>query len=226
MELLLQFGIVLGSLLVGYLFGSIPTAIIIGKVFFKKDVRDYGSHNAGGTNAGRVFGRKVGLAVMILDVLKAVIPVWGVYLLVKYTVLGTFAPTPWAYYLAGFGEMIGHCYPVFAKFKGGKAVSSFGGFVLATNWILAIIGIGLMLIVLKIKKHVSLGSIVGSSFVSVFSLFSLLPATASLGFWPGMEGGIIYIGLLIIETLYLVERHHENIGRLLHHKESRIKWMS
>ena len=226
MEVLLIIGTVLCSVLVGYLIGSIPTSVIIGKVFFKKDIRDYGSHNAGGTNAGRVFGRKIGLLVMILDILKSALPLWGIYFLVTKTAFGTYAPAPWTYYLAGFGEMIGHCYPVFAKFKGGKAVSSFAGFVFGTNWILGLIGVSLMLITLKIKKHVSLGSIVGSGFVTVFALFSLLPATASLGFWPGMEGGIIYIVLLLIETLYLFERHHENIGRLLHHKESRIKWMS
>ncbi len=217
---------ILGALLVGYLIGSIPTSVIIGKVFFNKDVRDYGSHNAGGTNAGRVFGRKVGLAVMILDILKSVLPLWGVYFLVTLTPLGNFAPTPWTYYLAGFGELLGHCYPIFAKFKGGKAVSSFAGFVFGTNWILGFIGLALMLIVLKIKKHVSLGSIVGSGFVTVFALVSLLPETATLGFWPGMEGGLIYIVILIVETLYLFERHHANIFRLLHHKESRIKWMN
>lgn len=226
MEILFIIGTVLASVVIGYLIGSIPTSVIIGKVFFKKDVRDYGSHNAGGTNAGRVFGRKVGVLVMLLDVAKSALPVWIVYLLVTQTGFGTFALSPWTYYLAGFGQMIGHCYPVFANFKGGKAVSSFGGFVLATNWALAIFGVALMLLVLKIKKHVSLGSIVASGFVTVFSLLSLLPATAALGFWPGMEGGFPYILILLIETLYLYERHHENIGRLLHHKESRIKWMS
>ncbi len=225
MEILWTIITILGALLVGYLIGSIPTSVILGKLLFNKDVRDYGSHNAGGTNAGRVFGRKVGLAVMILDILKSAVPLWGVYLLVTLTPLGTFAPTPWTYYLAGFGELLGHCFPIFAKFKGGKAVSSFAGFVLGTNWILGLIGLGLMLLVLKIKKHVSLGSIVASGFVSVFALVSLLPETATLGFWPGMEGGLIYVGILIVETLYLYERHHENIGRLLHHKESRIKWM-
>jgi acyl phosphate:glycerol-3-phosphate acyltransferase len=225
MELFYKFGVIILAILVGYFIGSIPTSVIIGKVFFNKDVRQYGSHNAGGTNAGRVFGRKVGATVMLLDIFKSALPVWGVFLLVRHTELGLIAWTPWTYYLAAAGEMVGHCYPIFAKFKGGKAVSSFAGFVFATNWILGLVGVVTMLVILKIKKHVSLGSIVGSAFVSVFALFSLLPETTSFGFWPGMEGGIIYIVILTVETLYLFERHHENIGRLLSHKESRIKWM-
>ncbi|MCX5774903.1 MAG: glycerol-3-phosphate 1-O-acyltransferase PlsY [Firmicutes bacterium] len=226
MEIFIKIGVLFLGLLIGYLCGSIPNAVIIGKVFFKKDIREFGSHNAGGTNAGRVLGKKAGVVVMILDVIKTSLPIWGVFALVSFTVLGVYAWSPWTYYLTGIGAMVGHCFPIFAHFRGGKAVSSFGGFVLATNWVLALIGIAIMLIVLKIKKHVSLGSIVSSGLVTALSLVLFLPALAQIGMWTGMESGPIYTAFLIVETFYLYDRHHENIKRLLDHQERRITWMS
>ena len=225
-EIFIKICVLFLGLLIGYFCGSIPNAVIIGKVFFKKDIREFGSHNAGGTNAGRVLGKKAGVAVMILDILKTTLPIWGVFALVNFTMLSNYAWTPWTYYLAAIGAMVGHCFPIFAHFRGGKAVSSFAGFVLATNWVLALIGIVIMLFVLKIKKHVSLGSIVSSAIVTILSVFLFLPELSQIGMWPGMESGVILTAFLIVETFYLYDRHHENIKRLLDHQERRITWMN
>lgn len=225
MEAIYKIIVLLTALLAGYLFGSIPTSVIIGKVFYHKDIRDFGSHNAGGTNAGRVFGKKVGLTVMIIDIIKTVIPVWSVYFITHYTIVGNFVLQPWVLYLTAFGALAGHCFPIFAGFRGGKAVSSFGGFVLATNWILAIIGLTVFFIVLKLKKHVSLSSICGSAIVTIFSIALWLPELSSFGMWPGMTSGVIYTLFLMVETFTLFSRHRENIERLLTHHERRITWM-
>ena len=114
-------GIVLWSI-IGYLFGSVPWALVIGKVFFHKDVRQYGSHNLGGTNAGRVLGKPIGALVIVLDALKAFIVM---------AIASKFMPDAVVY--AGFFAIIGHCFPVFAQFRGGKGVASTFGYLLGVG---------------------------------------------------------------------------------------------
>ena len=106
-------------ILLGYLYGSIPFALVIGKVFYNTDVRESGSGNLGGTNAGRVLGKKAGISVIVLDALKAVI----IFYLSSYLSL-KFNLNPDIKYLAGLACIFGHCYPIFAEFRGGKAVST------------------------------------------------------------------------------------------------------
>lgn len=110
-------------LVIGYLLGSIPFALVIGKVFYKTDVRNFGSGNLGGTNAGRVLGAKAGIAVIACDILKVVIAIAVSSLISPSTSIWT-----------GLAAAIGHCYPVFAHFKGGKAVATMFGFLLATSF--------------------------------------------------------------------------------------------
>ena len=106
----------------GYLFGSIPFALVIGKVFYKTDVREHGSGNLGGTNAGRTLGAKAGVSVAVMDVLKATIAM-AITALFSYESI----------IFAGFFATLGHCYPIFANFKGGKAVSTAMGFLLGIS---------------------------------------------------------------------------------------------
>ena len=106
-------------LLLSYLFGSIPWALVIGLVFFHKDIRKEGSGNLGGTNAGRVLGKPAGVTVILLDALKAFFSM----MLAHYL-------APGAEIYAGLACCIGHCFPVFAHFKGGKAVATSYGFLL------------------------------------------------------------------------------------------------
>ena len=128
----------ISCIILGYLAGSIPTAIIIGKVFYHQDPREFGSKNAGGTNAGRLWGKKVGFLVIIIDMIKTIIPVWICWAILTFVQFGEnplMAPTltrltdgdagymiRWSvYWLAPIGAILGHCYPCFANFKGGKA---------------------------------------------------------------------------------------------------------
>ena len=176
--ILYNIGAIIISLLIGYLMGSIPNAIWIGKVFFHKDPRDYGSGNAGGTNAGRVLGKKIGVLVIFLDAVKLIIPLYAVWAILTYApiyhgspLMGTLQSIyiegnndyviKWpVYWLTAVGCGLGHCYPIFAQFKGGKNVSSTVGLITSVSWVLFVLcGISFFG-TLKLKKYVSLASMV------------------------------------------------------------------
>ncbi|WP_300919972.1 glycerol-3-phosphate acyltransferase, partial [uncultured Dubosiella sp.] len=143
-------------LILGYLLGSLPFALIIGKLFYHTDIREHGSGNLGGTNAGRVLGKKAGAAVIVCDVLK-VVAALGVASLVDPVV------ATWT----GLACCIGHCYPVFAHFHGGKAVSTVFGFLLGMSIFVFrdasffLVPFVMFFITLYLFKFVSLASICG-----------------------------------------------------------------
>src|SRR5574344_2478646 len=158
-----------------YLIGSIPNGVWIGKLFFKKDIRQFGSKNSGGTNAGRVLGKKIGLLVIILDFLKTIVPFWISYFVLTYTPLVDVAWMPVSYYLAIFGAAVGHCWPIYVGFKGGKAVSAFCACILCVNWFVFVCGLVVFFIILKIKKYVSLSSLIASLFGVILCWLTLIP---------------------------------------------------
>ena len=219
----------LGPLVIGYLSGSIQNGIMIGKIFFKKDVRDYGSHNAGGTNVGRVFGKKIGLLCIILDIIKTFAPMIIFFFVYRYYVKPMYEEISYynfideyAYSLAAFGATLGHCYPCFYSFKGGKAVSAFGGICLFTSWLNAAVGFSIFLIVLKLKKYVSLASMIGSSCVAISSIIMIF---THFGTNFNIHNYILYAVLMSVLALILIIRHRANIIRLIRKEESKIKWM-
>ena len=198
-------------LIISYLFGSIPWALIIGKVFFNKDIRNEGSGNLGATNAGRVLGKPIAVIVTVLDALKAFIAMTIAHYLLPGTEI-----------YAGLAACVGHCFPIFAGFKGGKAVATSYGFLLGiviylTNQYLLqfILPIIYFFISLYLSKMVSLSSIM--------SLF----AVVVVSFFLAMFNHIDYsspIALLIL-WLFVTYRHKENIKRIREGKESKISWM-
>ncbi|MBR5558825.1 MAG: glycerol-3-phosphate 1-O-acyltransferase PlsY [Oscillospiraceae bacterium] len=195
-------------ILLGYFIGSIPFALVIGKVFYKTDVRQFGSKNLGGGNTGRVLGKKAGLSVMTLDLLKVS---FVVFLAVW------FCPNPNAAVYGGLAAAIGHCYPIFAKFKGGKAVATmygflFGLFVFAGySPLMFFLPLAVFLAVLYLTKIIALSSIVSAVAVTLYSLFSG-------GFTP-----VFYA--LVVFTVIIIIRHNKNIERMLKHQENKISWM-
>lgn len=193
-------------IILAYFYGSIPFALVIGKVFYHVDVRNFGSGNLGGSNTGRVLGKKAGLACIILDISKCMVSV------LLTTLLSNFMQLPsYAIYLVALSCILGHCFPIFASFKGGKAVSVFFGYLLATNFfVFAIVGI-CFLSVLKITKYVSLASIICALLMLIVTPF----------FNYGLIGWIVN---LIIVSL-LIYRHKANIIRLKNKTENKIKWM-
>ncbi len=195
--------------ILAYLFGSISWALVIGKVFFKTDLRQHGSHNLGGTNAGRVLGKKVGLLVMILDLLKAFI---SIYICVLFNVSNNICV------LAGLACCFGHCFPIFAGFKGGKAVATAFGYLvgislLITNQfvLMALVPFISLLICLYITKMVSLSSIVG---VLVAVIISFI-----------VQDNLVISFSILVLWLFITYRHKANIKRIINHEESKISWM-
>ena len=193
-------------LLLGYLYGSIPFALVIGKLFYNVDIRNSGSGNLGGTNAGRVLGKKAGVSVIVLDASKCVITM----ALASLIASNLYVNTDIVYY-TGLACVFGHCYPVFANFKGGKAVSTAMGFILMVDWKTALIALAFFFVILKISKYVSLASIIASTSVLIASPFLnygihiIIPAA-----------GIIFL---------LVFKHKENIIRIKNGTERKISWM-
>ena len=193
-------------ILLGYLYGSIPFALVIGKVFYNTDVRESGSGNLGGTNAGRVLGKKAGISVIVLDALKAVIIFYfSSYLSLKFNL------NPDIKYLAGLACIFGHCYPIFAEFRGGKAVSTSLGYFLCIEPLYAVVAIVVFLLVLKISKYVSLSSISTALIVLCITPFLAVSITAKL--------------CMLVAVILLVYRHKDNIKRIKNQTESKIQWM-
>ena len=221
--LLIQILIGLSCALIGYLFGSISTGIIISKKIYKKDIRDFGSKNSGATNMGRIFGLKIGFVVIILDMLKTCIPVWISFFILKYTSLNNYEMQDIGYLLSGLFGVIGHCFPIFHKFKGGKAVSSFAGFVASTCWFLIPIGLLTYILILKIQKKVSLTSIITSLLISSLSFLLIILPNYFMNF--GITYNIYYSITLLFMSIILIIRHKENITRIFKGTESKIKWM-
>lgn len=243
---IILYNIIVGfcSLLIGYFFGSIPVGVILCKLIYGKDPRQEGSKNSGGTNVGRLFGKKMGVLVIVLDMIKTAIPLVGVWAIFTFSPLkATFEANLGAkmfddgilyIYLAPLGAAIGHCFPIFAKFKGGKAVATFGGFGLSTSWFMSLIGFSTFFITLKAKKYVSLASISAGIAVIVFSwAVYALQFVIPESFWHfGMWGwgsyllaGWEYASVATIISLLLIIRHAPNIKRLINHEERKITWM-
>ena len=196
-------------LILAYLFGSIPWALVIGKVFYKTDIRHHGSGNLGGSNAGRVLGKKAGVSVIALDALKAL---FSVVLAKTLNMSDTICV------LAGLMCCVGHCFPIFANFKGGKAVATTVGFVIGISvlithefMIMSLIPIITFFVVLKTTKYVSLSSMIAIGMAAVCAFIA-------------QDNLVISLSITVL-WLFVCYRHKANIGRLLKGSETKITWM-
>lgn len=193
-------------ILMSYLYGSIPFALVVGKLFYHTDVRESGSGNLGGTNAGRVLGKKAGLTVILLDASKCCISILVARIVAHYMGLNTDIIYPCA-----LACVIGHCYPIFAGFRGGKAVSVAIGYALVTNVYAFVIALVIFFITLKLTKYVSLASILGSATIVVIAPF--------IGYSTvGIITNTCIVGLLVY-------KHKANIKRIKAGTENKITWM-
>ena len=227
------------AIIVSYLFGSIPTGVLIGKIFYHKDIRQYGSKNSGGTNAGRVLGKKIGIMVIILDMLKTVIPFYILWAVLTFSGVKQYMTWGNGYnaiplYIWGsvLFTALGHCFSVFLKFKGGKAVACFMGANVLTSWIEFVLCGFTYLGVAKASKYISLSSII-AAITGALVAWTVAIIAVSTGWNPhwltfmfGFEDAI-YLGIefAIVDTLVgilLVARHHQNIARIKAGTENRI----
>lgn len=195
-------------IILAYLIGSIPTSVWVSKHFFGVDIRDYGSGNAGATNTYRVLGSKWGTFVMIVDVVKGVIAT-SLYIFIPYYLHDEFERTNFMLGL-GLAAVIGHIFPIFADFKGGKGVATLFGMVIAIQPIVAVCCVGVFLLVLFLTRFVSLSSILASVAFAVFILF----------IWNEKEP--LYRVFAVAVALMVILTHQKNINRLLKGTESKV----
>lgn len=184
-------------LVVAYLLGSIPFGLVVGKFIYKKDIRQFGSGNIGTTNAFRAFGTVGGILVFVCDMLKGAIPV----LLAQWLDAGLHP------LLFGGMAIVGHSYPLFLKFNGGKAVATSFGVVLAYHPIFALISIASFFVSLFITSMVSFSSIFAITFATILSLFY-------------QDWGLTLATLLVL--ILVVVRHKDNIKRIRQGTESKV----
>lgn len=195
-------------LLGAYLLGSVPTAVWIGKFFYKIDVREYGSGNAGATNTFRVLGKKAGIPVLFIDVLKG-------FAAVNLAYISDYIPNSNQFInlqlVLGIASLIGHIFPIFASFRGGKGIATLLGIVLAVHLSGALIAIGIFILVLLITGYVSLGSIT-AALLFPFIVIGVFKETV-----PSLVIFSILIAIMVLIT------HQKNIERLLRREESKSR---
>ncbi|WP_163530842.1 glycerol-3-phosphate 1-O-acyltransferase PlsY [Halobacillus ihumii] len=187
-------------IIIAYLLGSIPSGLLVGKIGYGIDIREHGSGNLGGTNTFRVLGIKAGLLVTSTDMLKGTVAT-ALPLLMGADVITL---------IIGIFAVIGHTYPLFAGFKGGKAVATSAGVVLGINPIIFIIMLATFFLVLYMSKYVSLSSMI-TGIVSV---------VVSIIF---QEYGLTI--LIALFTIFVIYRHLSNIKRIINKTEPKITWM-
>lgn len=190
-------------ILLAYLLGSIPSALWVGKLFYSTDIRTKGSGNLGATNTFRTLGKKAGIVVTLLDILKGT----------AATLIPLYIATDIHPLVFGVLAVIGHIFPVFAKFKGGKAVATSGGILLGYQWPLFLMAVAVLLITLKITKMVSLSSIilavVAIIYTTIYAIFT---------------GDYLFMIVIYILAIFIIFRHRANIARIRAGTEPKINW--
>ncbi|MGP4059942.1 glycerol-3-phosphate 1-O-acyltransferase PlsY [Halobacillus sp. H74] len=187
-------------IIIAYLLGSIPSGLIVGKAGYGKDIREHGSGNLGGTNTFRVLGIKAGLIVTTADILKGT----------AAAALPYFAGADVIPLIVGIFAVVGHMYPIFANFKGGKAVATSGGVILGVNPVIFIILILSFFIILYFSKYVSLSSMV-SGIIGIIATLIVEDYGLTL--------------IITLFTIFVIYRHRSNIKRIINKTEPKITWM-
>ena len=180
-----------------YLMGSIPFGLILTKIFLNKDIREIGSGNIGATNALRTGNKLLGYSTLILDIVKAVIPV--IYVKVNF---------PELIYITSLCAFLGHVFPIWLKFKGGKGVATYVGILFSINFLLGVIFVSSWVIIFLIFRYSSLSSIIGSISVPIYILTT------------GHISNAIFFSIMFILIFFT---HRENIKRLKNKEESKTK---
>ena len=183
--------------IISYLMGSIPFGFILTKIFLKKDIREIGSGNIGATNALRTGNKLIGYSTLFLDVVKAILPV--LYVKINH---------PELIYIASLCAFLGHVFPVWLKFKGGKGVATYIGILFIINILLGFIFCVSWLLIFLISKYSSLSSLIGSLTIPVYIFFN------------DQINNALFFGIMFVLIFYT---HRENIKRLKNKEESKTK---
>jgi glycerol-3-phosphate acyltransferase PlsY len=180
-----------------YLMGSIPFGLILTKLFLNKDIREIGSGNIGATNALRTGNKLIGYSTLLLDIAKAIIPV--IYVKFNY---------PDLIYIASLCAFLGHVFPIWLKFKGGKGVATYVGILFSINIILGLVFVASWVFIFLLSRYSSLSSIIASILVPIYILIT------------GQINDAIFFAIMFILIFFT---HRENIKRLKNKEESKTK---
>jgi len=195
-------------IVLAYLIGSIPTALIVSKRYFGIDIRDYGSGNMGATNTFRVLGQRFGSMVMVFDIGKGMLAV-ALYNFFPHYIHNELDRTNLMIGL-GLAAVAGHIFPIFAQFRGGKGVATLFGMIMAIQPVVAISCVGVFLLVLYLTRYISLSSILAGIALPICVL------------WIYNEKEIFYRVFAVAVSCLIVLTHQKNISRLLKGNESRV----
>ena len=201
------------ALVIAYLIGSIASAVWIGQIFYKTDVREYGSGNSGATNAFRVLGKKAGIAVLLIDSAKGWLAVHLATLLHLLEMSHLMIPGTASFIdfqlALGIAALLGHIFPVYVGFRGGKGIATLLGIILAVHTGAALVSMGVFVVILLVTRYVSLSSMVAAIAFPVVVILVFETTIMSLMLFS-----------LIIAVLVLIT-HQKNIERLLRKEESK-----
>lgn len=236
----MQYLVYIAIAVIAYLIGSVNFSILLSRAVSGEDIRNSGSGNAGATNMLRTHGKKMAILTLILDIAKgiaAVLIAWFAANLMKDTVQTwlsvttragvdpfdqveamTFDPVTFTYtakYLAAVAVVVGHNFPVFFGFKGGKGVATSLGVVMLLDWRIGLIVTVIAVIVIAVTRYVSLGSIVGGALFIILELVNIIMG------WKCSIAQVIYVFIL---GLLIIGRHHENITRLIQGTENKLSF--
>lgn len=225
-------------IVISYLLGSIPNGYIVGKIFKQIDIRQHGSKNMGATNIARVMGKKYAVFVFILDALKGAFVIVLVRILMAYSLsfglnLGKVIINDelfiYIYPLYGIFAVLGHVYPIFLKFKGGKAVATGVGAVIAMTPFIGLIGLAVFLIIFAIFRYASLASLYGTVTVFILILFHdifLSKEFFVIAYDYHPNNWLIYIleySSVLIISIIIFLRHRPNLEKLAEGKENKFE---
>ena len=204
-------------LLLAYLTGSFPSAVWVGKTFYNKDVREYGSGNAGATNTFRVLGKRAGIPVLLMDVFKGWISVN--YIMFVSNGCNPFTETVTASQFEiqlafGIAAVVGHLFPIYTGFRGGKGIATLLGLLIGLNPLAALASMSVFVLVFFVSKYVSLGSILASIVFPIVVFFVLEDKVVN----SSLEIFSIFVPILTLIT------HQKNIERLIRGKENKAKF--
>jgi glycerol-3-phosphate acyltransferase PlsY len=206
---------ILAAILVGYIFGSIPTGVWMGQAVKGIDVREHGSESIGATNVFRVLGAKLAIAVLLIDIAKGF---FACYLSSRINFGDTLLTSNQLAIIGGLAAVLGHLFPIFARFRGGKGVATAAGILLFLTPLEIAFALVVFVVTLALTRYVSLGSILAALFFSSAILIEKYHFGYPLG--DEMTGLAFLIFILIILT------HRANIQRLLHGKENKFRGRS
>lgn len=206
-------------LFISYILGSVPSAIWVGKTFKGVDVREHGSGNAGTTNTFRVLGVRYGITVFILDFMKGFVPSFWLSMIAFDLFSGPLAPPNWDVeaflkIFCGVIAVVGHMFPIFANFKGGKGVATACGMLFGIEPVSIGIAFAVFGIIVITTKYVSLGSVLSTS------MYPINLMVLKFGFGWDIDGSILVFGILVASGI--VYKHKSNIQRLLAGTESKV----